>query len=149
MLSYPMTVTMDTNILFAALHSSAGASHLILRLVINEQLRISLTNTLLLEYQDVLPRPANLEKLAMTADDVLTVLDTLAALARKHAVWFRLRPNLADESDNMVVECAVAGNVDFLLTHNVRDFAGGELQGFPFTTLTPREFIQHWRKNHE
>jgi predicted nucleic acid-binding protein len=49
-----MVITLDTNVLLAALISSNGASHLILRLILDEKLKLALTTQLLLEYDDVL-----------------------------------------------------------------------------------------------
>lgn len=45
-----------------------------------------------------------------------------------------------DEKDNMVIECAFASNSEYLITSNVRDFKSGELKGFKFKVVPPREF---------
>ncbi|MEE9372914.1 MAG: hypothetical protein V3V00_07645, partial [Saprospiraceae bacterium] len=59
------------------------------------------------------------------------------------------RPNLRDENDNLFAECAFASNSNYLITSNIRDFKGGELRGFEFEALTPKDFYQMWRKKHE
>jgi predicted nucleic acid-binding protein len=56
-----------------------------------------------------------------------------------YAIYYLLRPNLPDESDNIFVECAFASNSEYLVTSNVRDFKRGELKGFGFQIVTPKE----------
>jgi len=59
-----------------------------------------------LEYDDVLERTEILEKLDLTADYIENVIDLLVLLAKKHSIYYRLRPNLPDENDNLFVERA-------------------------------------------
>jgi hypothetical protein len=42
------------------------------------------------------------------------VLDLLALLAKKHNIYFLLRPNLIDEKDNIFCECAFASDSEYL-----------------------------------
>ena len=144
-----MVVTIDTNILIAALLSKNGASHQILKLIIAEKLKLALSTNVLLEYDDVTKRDEILKKSKFNREQVEDVLDLLALLAHKHEIYFRLRPNLTDEKDNLFVECAFASNSEYLVTSNIRDFKKGELKGFGFTVVTPKQFYQTWRKNNE
>jgi len=140
-----MVAVLDTNVVFAALRSRSGASHQILRLAFDGDLTVGMSNTLCLEYLDVLLRPENQAVLGIDREDILAVVDALVVLSRRQSVWFRLRPNLRDEGDNMVAECAWACNADVLITHNTRDFRGGELDGLGIVVRTPRQFMQWWR----
>jgi putative PIN family toxin of toxin-antitoxin system len=144
-----MIVTVDTNVIFSALYSNLGASHQILRLVFEEKIELALSPQIYFEYYDVLVREENLAKLNLTIEEVEDILDLLALLAQKHSIYFLLRPNLIDEKDNMVVECAFASNSEYLITSNVKDFKSGELKGFKFKVITPREFYKLWESNHE
>lgn len=144
-----MIVTIDTNTLIAALLSKNGASHQILRLITNEKLKLALSTNVLLEYDDVTKREEILKKSKFSKEQIEDVLDLLALLAHKHEIYFRLRPNLTDEKDNLFVECAFASNSEYLVTSNIRDFEKGELKGFGFTIVTPKQFYQMWRKNYE
>jgi hypothetical protein len=58
------------------------------------------------------------------------------------AVLFRWRPNLADESDNHLVELAVAGGATAIVTNNVRDLRSGELVFPDIGIMTPAEFLK-------
>ncbi len=147
--SLPMIVTMDTNVLLAAHISQSGASHKILRLIINEKINLALSTQILLEYDDVLKREEILKLTKLNIKQIEDVLDLLVLLAQKQKIYYRLRPNLRDENDNLFVECAFASNSNYLITSNIRDFNGGELSGFKFKVLTPKNFYQMWRKQHE
>ena len=144
-----MIITADTNVIFSALYSSSGASHYILRLILEEKIRLALSPQIYFEYYDVLTRKENLAKLNMSASEAEDILDLLALLAKKHMIYFLLRPNLTDESDNMIYECAFASNSEYLITSNIRDFEGGELKSFGFRVVTPRDFCIMWRAKNE
>lgn len=61
--------------------------------------------------------------------------------AEYQEVYYRWRPNLSDEDDNFILELAIAGHADSIITFNKKDFLMAELK-FDFTLLTPREFLK-------
>ncbi len=140
---------MDTNVLLAAHISQSGASHKILRLITNEKINLALSTQILLEYDDVLKREEILKLTRLNTEQVEDVLDLLVLLAQKQKIYYRLRPNLRDEDDNLFIECVFASNSHYLITSNIRDFDGGELRDFKFKAVTPKDFYQMWRKNYE
>jgi len=144
-----MIITLDTNVLFSSLYSSSGASHQILKLILDEKLQVAISTPVYFEYYDVLTRTENLQKINLTINEIEDVLDLIALLAKKYSIYFLLRPNLSDEKDNMFVECAFASNSQYLITSNVRDFQQAELKGFSFHVITPGDFLKIWRKNYE
>jgi len=144
-----MIITLDTNVILAALLSQNGASHLILNLIIDEKLKIALSTPVILEYDDVLKRKDILKKLNLSKDKIDDILDLLVLLADKHSIYYRLRPNLIDENDNLFVECAFASKSHYLFTSNIKDFKGAELITHPFKVIIPGDFYYHWRCEHE
>jgi predicted nucleic acid-binding protein len=56
-----------------------------------------------------------------------------------------LRPNLADEGDNHVMELAVAGGADWIVTNNVTDFRRAELRFPQIGIVRSGEFIREMR----
>lgn len=144
-----MEITVDTNVLFSALYSKKGASHWILRLILDEKVNLALSTQTYFEYYDVLTREKNLKQLNLSKAEVEDFLDLLALLSQKHNIYFLLRPNLSDEKDNIFVECAFASSSEYLITGNVKDFKKSELKGFKFKVITPREFYKLWSKENE
>ncbi len=140
---------MDTNIILAALLSKTGASHQIFKLVLEEQLRIAVSTPVVLEYDSVLKREKLLNKTRLSLSEVEDILDLLVVIADKYSIYFRLRPNLFDENDNLFVELALASNSNFLITSNIKDFKRAELISYPFKIVTPAEFYHFWRSSHE
>ena len=61
-------------------------------------------------------------------------------------IYYRLRPNLRDENDNMVFECAANFGAEAIVTHNVRDFRKPELKGYGIEILKPGEFLRRIRR---
>ena len=57
-------------------------------------------------------------------------------------MYFAWRPNLRDESDNHLVELAVAGGARAIVTKNVRDFGRMELRFPDLRVLTPAGLIK-------
>ena len=144
-----MIVTLDTNTLLAALLSQAGASHLIFRLVLEERLKLAISTPVLFEYEDVLKRKQLLKKTNLSTKQVEDILDLLVLLADKRSIYYRLRPNLLDENDNLFVECAFTSNSQYLITSNTKDFHFGRLKSHPFKVVTPGDFYYLWRCDHE
>jgi len=68
-------------------------------------------------------------------DDMMAVLDALIAVSTEVEVSFTWRPALRDVTDEMVLEAAVAGGAECLLTFNLKDFRGAER--FGINVLTP------------
>lgn len=68
-------------------------------------------------------------------------LDALAAQIEPVAIHFRWRPQTPDPGDEMVLEAALNGDADALVTHNVRDFAKAGLR-FGLAVLTPPEVLE-------
>lgn len=56
------------------------------------------------------------------------LFDAFLACTQLVEVYYRWRPNLPDESDNHVLELAVAAGSATILTFNRRDFSRGELR---------------------
>lgn len=76
----------------------------------------------------------------MSEDDVHGALAALASAAEPVEIHFRWRPQLSDPSDELVLEAAVNGNVDALVTHNIRDFKRASKK-FGLPVLTPRQYL--------
>jgi predicted nucleic acid-binding protein len=56
---------------------------------------------------------------------------------------FLWRPIARDPDDDMVLEAAVNGRADVLVTFNIRDFSGGA-KNFGLAVLSPGEALRRW-----
>ena len=76
----------------------------------------------MMEYESVLTRPEHLAACEATREDVFAVLDELASVAKRVALLIRTQPLLSDPNDEMVLETAINGRADAIVTFNDRDF---------------------------
>ena len=67
-------------------------------------------------------------------------LDAIIAMGEPVPTHFLWRPQLRDPNDEMVLEAAVNGRADALVTFNVRDYGTAPAQ-FGVEVLLPREAI--------
>ncbi len=136
-MKWPPQIVLDTDVLVAGLLSRNGASFELLRRLTTGHYRLHLTVPLAMEYEDVLHRPG---LLSLPADAIDAVLDMVCAVAVQQPVHFLWRPQLRDPSDELVLEAAVNASADYLVTHNLRDFAAAG--GFAVQVVTPGQFLK-------
>ena len=117
----PMRVLLDTNIVRSGFVSPAGASRLLLQAVLTGRVAVVASTALMLEYEDVLLRPETLQRAGTAAQDALAFLDGLCAVCQPVTVRVRWRPQSPDSGDDLVIDAAVNGLADTLVTFNLRD----------------------------
>ena len=100
---------------------------------------------LFLEYEDVLGREKLFERCPLSAEERDRLFAALAHVSEWSRVYFLWRPNLPDEADNHLLELAVAGRADIIVTQNVRDFQRGELYFPHIRVLRPAKFLNEMR----
>ena len=137
-------VVLDTDVIVAALRSSAGGSNAVLREAAHGRLVPLATPALFLEYEAVLKRPEQRLVHGLGLRDIDRFLAALASSCEAVEVNFQWRPQLSDANDEMVLEAAVNGRADALVTHNVRDFVKGAAR-FGLRVLRPGELLQELR----
>jgi putative PIN family toxin of toxin-antitoxin system len=115
-------VVLDTSVVVAGLRSRLGAANAVLRLVATRRLVPLATPPLFLEYEDVLKRPEQRLAHGFTVEEIDKLLAELAALIEPVETHFVWRPQTRDPNDEMVLEAAVNGRADALITYNVNDF---------------------------
>lgn len=135
-----MRVVLDTSVIVSALRSSRGASNALLALVADGALKPLVTTALFLEYEDVLLRAEQRLATGMSEADVGGFLAAFASAAEPVEVHFRWRPQLGDPGDEMVLEAAINGAAEALVTHNVTDFLPAAR--FGVRVLAPRDVLK-------
>jgi putative PIN family toxin of toxin-antitoxin system len=130
-----MRIVVDTNVVVTAFQSPSGATAEVIRSIRRGELTMLATVALFLEYEAVLTRPEHLAKAEMTIAQANRALDVLAALVHPVKPHFLWRPRLRD-ADDMVLEAAVNGRADAIVTFNLSDFADA-VSEFGLDLLTP------------
>jgi putative PIN family toxin of toxin-antitoxin system len=136
-----MRCVLDTSVLVAALRSRHGASNRLLEMAVEGRFTIFATPALFLEYEDVLSRPEQRKVHGISARDLELLMSDLAALIEPVEVHFRWRPQLSDTNDELVLEAAINGGADAIVTHNVKDFYPA-LRQFRLRVLKPSEALK-------
>jgi len=134
-----LQIVIDTNVFIAALRSSRGASHRLLSLIDSGKFEINISVPLVLEYEDVGKRIV--EEIALRVEDIEDVIDYICKVANHHKVYYLWRPFLRDPKDDMVLELAVSGGCEIIVTYNVKDFDG--VEEFGLQVMTAKEFLEH------
>ena len=100
---------------------------------------------LFLQYEDVLKRPEQLLVSRLTLTQVDQILAALASAAEPVTIHYSWRPQLPDPTDELVLEAALNGRADALVTYNVRHFAQAAAR-FGLRLARPVEVLEEIRQ---
>jgi predicted nucleic acid-binding protein len=89
----------------------------------------------------VLSRPEQIRVHGIPIEGISDFLDNLVSRAIRVTFHRRLRPQLRDPNDELVLETAVNGIADAIVTHNVSDFLP-ETSRFGVPVLTPGHIMR-------
>ncbi len=131
-----MRITLDTSVLVAAFRSHTGASRRLVELVPESRFQLIASSALYLEYESVLSRPDQIAVHGVSPADIARFLAAMSEFTVQIRIHFGYRPQLRDAKDEMVLEAAINGSADAIVTHNVRDFLPAAHR-FGIEVLTP------------
>jgi len=129
----------------ACSRSPSGAAAAILRAARPDRVTLLVSVPLTMEYEAVCSEPEQRLAAGLSGREVEIFLDAVLAMAEPVKAHFLWRPQLRDPGDEMVLETAVNGQADALVTFNVRDF-GSVPERFGIEVMIPREAIRRVRK---
>lgn len=141
-----MLVVLDTSVVVAALRSKHGASNALLKYVRGGEVGAAASPPLFLEYEEVLLRPEQMAVHGFSAQQVEHILMELAALIQPVQIHFQWRPQLTDPRDEIVLEAALNGKTDAIITYTIKHFAP-VIERFGLQVLCPADVLR--RINHE
>lgn len=95
---------------------------------------------LAIEYEAVCHRVEHRKAAQLSAREIGEFLNAVVDLLEPVDIWFLWRPQLRDPGDELVLEAAVNGRADVIVTFNFRDFAAAR-DRFGIHILTPREAL--------
>jgi putative PIN family toxin of toxin-antitoxin system len=136
-----MRIVLDTSVLIAALRSPSGASAELLRLAVKQRITLLGSLSLALEYLDVCARAESRSATTVTEADALRFANEVVALLDPVEIRFRWRPVSPDPGDDHVVETALNGGAEAIVTFNARDFLQAS-QRFGLPALPPADILR-------
>ena len=139
-----MRIVLDTSVVVAGLRTRLGAANAVLRKVARGRLVPLASPPLFLEYEEVLKRPEHRLAHGLSLEKIDDFLAELAALIEPVEVHFQWRPQTPDPNDEMVLETAINGGADALVTYNVRDFSVAAKR-FKISVLSPADLLKKVR----
>jgi putative PIN family toxin of toxin-antitoxin system len=140
-----MRVVLDTSAFVSAIRSSSGAAAEILRRVLLGNMTILLDYKLACEYRTVAFRDEHVAVSGKTPDETEELILLLEDIALPVRVVAKYRPLCADQNDDMVMDIAINGSADAVVTNNVRDFIAAAKR-FSIPVFTPRDFLVMCKK---
>jgi putative PIN family toxin of toxin-antitoxin system len=137
-------VVLDTNVLVAGVMSKRGASHQIL-LALPGGNPVALASVpLFLEYEAVLRRADVMAMHGLSSEDVDVLLAVWAKCCRPVHLHYLWRPQLRDPKDEMVLETAINGGAEAIVTFNKGGFQAAAPR-FNVALWTPAELLHVMR----
>lgn len=136
---------LDTDVVVAAMRSPHGASAGLLRAARARRVGLIVSVPLAIEYEAVCRKAEHLLAAGLDHAEAGIFLDAVIAMAQPTETYFLWRPQLRDPGDEMVLEAAVNGGADALVTFNRRDFKDAPAR-FGIEVLLPRDAIVRIRR---
>jgi putative PIN family toxin of toxin-antitoxin system len=126
-----MKIVLDTNVIVSALLNPYGVPAKILGPVLNGTIKIVYDNRILEEYKDVLNR----KKLNINAELINFIIDFINNEG-EYRIAEHQNIKLKDGDDQVFYEVYKSGEIDYLITGNIKDFPKEK------NIVTPREYIE-------
>jgi predicted nucleic acid-binding protein len=124
-----------------------GASRRLLQSALERRrgLIILVSVPLMIEHEAVMTRSEHLKAAGLSASDVGVLLDAVAEIAEPVRLAYLWRPTLPDVDDDMVLEAAVNGRAEGIVTFNLRDF-GASAEQFGIRAMSPADAVRRMGK---
>ena len=103
------------------------------------------STAVMIEYEAVCTRTEHVEASGLTRTQMRVFLDAIASLCEPVRTHFLWRPQLRDPSDEMVLETAINGRADAIVSFNVADY-GIAVDRFGVEILGPYETLKRIRE---
>lgn len=136
-----MRYVLDTDVIVAAMRSPSGASAALLLAALEGRFSLVANVPLVIEYEATCLRQIHALAAGLSESDIRQFLDGIAALVEPVETHFLWRPRLRDPADEMVLEAAVNGQADAIVSFNQRDY-GNTPRTFGIEVLKPIDALR-------
>lgn len=138
-------LVLDTDVIVAAMRSPIGASAALLGEALKKRLILLASVPLFIEYEAKCTESEHLAAAGLTQLQSQMFLDGIAAIVQPVKTHYLWRPMLHDPNDEMVLEIAVNGGADAIVTFNLKDY--GAVPGtFNIEVIKPSTAIRRLRQ---
>ena len=137
-----MILVVDTNVLVSAFLGPDGSSREIIRRSLTRLYQPIVGAALFAEYESVLARHELFANCVLSNRERNDLFDAFLNVCQWTRIYYTWRPNVTDESDNHLIELAVAGGAQAIVTKNVRDFSRMELRFPDIRIMTPAALLK-------
>lgn len=132
----------DTNVFVSALLSETTAPRQVIRLCLLGEIQPLMSNALFVEFESLLSRDNIFRKSPLSEQQRQDFLSDFLSVCKWVSIYYLWRPNLRDEADNHLIELALSGGGEHIITGNTKDFKGTELSFPQIQILTPSNYLK-------
>ena len=140
-----MKLVLDTDVVVAAMRSPRGGSAELLRRIDGGEAVMLLTVSLALEYEAICTLAEHRLAAGLSASEASIYVDGLIGLAEPVRSFFRWRPQLRDPGDELVLEAAVNGQANAIVTFNESHLREAR-RAFGIDVIRPAEALRRIKK---
>jgi len=133
---------LDTDVVISAMRSAEGASAAILLAALERRVMLLGSVPLVLEYEAKCLEFRHYSEAELSQQEAEAFVNAVIDLIEPVHMDFHWRPQVHDPADEMVLETAINGQADLLVTFNLRDY-GDAPKRFGIEAMRPSEAI--WR----
>ena len=120
------------------MRSRTGASYRLLATIGHVRWQSVVTPALMYEYEDVARRVGAAP--GLSAQDITNILDMIYRESHRQFVWFSRRPLSSDPGDDAIIEAAIAGRCDYVVSFNERHLQ--VIREFGIEVLKPVDLLK-------
>lgn len=139
-----MKLVLDTDVIIAAMRSPGGASAALLSLVMDRQAIMLASVPFFFEYEAKCTNPEHWTAAGLNREEASLFVNSLVGLIKPVRTHFLWRPTLNDPNDEMVLEVAVNGQADAIVSFNLKDY-GATPNIFNIDVLRPSDALMRVR----
>jgi len=138
-----MRVTVDTNILVSATFW-CGASDIIISQAESKSIQLILSEEIIKEYSNVLEYKEIQDKIKDKDIEMKRTVKKIISISTIIAPKEKINIVKDDSDNNKILECAKAGNVDYIVSNDKHLLKLGKFENIPI--VTPEEFLKKSEK---